>query len=107
MTGRTVRRTVALGCGAVWWWAVLRLALGQGAGVLEAAVAAGGWGLSVLPVHCAPKGRAAGALDSGRWATAWRAGETGVRGTKGDGEAEEGVTDAGVAGSRSGEMSGP
>ncbi|WP_071828864.1 hypothetical protein, partial [Streptomyces sp. F-1] len=77
MTGRTVRRTVALGCGAVWWWAVLRLALGQGAGVLEAAVAAGGWGLSVLPVHCAPKGRAAGALDSGRWAAAWRAGETG------------------------------
>ncbi|MEU2376425.1 hypothetical protein [Streptomyces misionensis] len=106
MTGRTVRRTVALGCGAVWWWAVLRLALGQGAGVLEAAVAAGGWGLSVLPVHCAPKGRAAGALDSGRWATAWRARETGVRGTTADGEAEEGVTDARVARSRSGEISG-
>ncbi|MFJ9928694.1 hypothetical protein SAMN04490357_5679 [Streptomyces misionensis] len=98
MTGRTVRRTVALGCGAVWWWAVLRLALGQGAGVLEAAVAAGGWGLSVLPVHCAPKGRAAGALDSGRWAAAWRAGER---------VADAGVEDAGVAGSRSGEISGP
>ncbi|MGV9356172.1 hypothetical protein [Streptomyces misionensis] len=97
MTGRTVRRTVALGCGAVWWWAVLRLALGQGAGVLEAAVAAGGWGLSVLPVHCAPKGRAAGALDSGRWAAAWRAGE---------GAADAGVGDVGVAGSRSGEISG-
>ncbi|MFF5405607.1 hypothetical protein ACFY8K_21615 [Streptomyces misionensis] len=105
MTGRTVRRTVALGCGAVWWWAVLRLALGQGAGVLEAAVAAGGWGLSVLPVHCAPKGRAAGALDSGRWAAAWRAGETGD-GEAGEGAADTGVGDAGVAGSRSGEISG-
>ncbi|GLX54037.1 hypothetical protein Shyhy01_69860 [Streptomyces hygroscopicus subsp. hygroscopicus] len=75
MTGRAVRRAAALGCGAVWWWAVLRLALGQGTGVLEAAVAAGGWGLSVLPVHCAPRGRAVGILLPGRWAAAWRGGE--------------------------------
>jgi hypothetical protein len=72
MVGLTVRWAVALGLGAVWWWAVLRLALGQGAGVLEGAVAAGGWGLSVLPVHCVPKGRAAGAVRTGRWTAAWQ-----------------------------------
>lgn len=44
---RTARRTVALGLCALWWWAVLRLVLAPGAGVVEGAVAAGGWGLSV------------------------------------------------------------
>ncbi|WP_078993048.1 hypothetical protein [Streptomyces sp. MMG1121] len=75
MVGRIVRWGVALGFAAVWWWAVLRLALGQGSGVLEGAVAAGGWGLGVLPVHCVPQGRAAGALSTGRWVAAWRAGD--------------------------------
>ncbi|MYQ92671.1 hypothetical protein GTY20_15630 [Streptomyces sp. SID4946] len=89
MTGRAVRRTLALACGVVWWWAVLRLALGQGAGVLEAAVAAGGWGLSVLPVHCAPKGKAEGELAPGRWAAAWRAGRTGT-GADADGLSAQG-----------------
>jgi hypothetical protein len=43
---------LGLVAGAVWWWAVLRLALApEHAGVLEGAVAAGGWGLSLLPVH--------------------------------------------------------
>ncbi|MFI2372359.1 hypothetical protein [Streptomyces sp. NPDC018833] len=43
---------LGLVAGAVWWWAVLRLALvPDQAGVLEGAVAAGGWGLSLLPVH--------------------------------------------------------
>lgn len=65
---------VALVAGALWWWAVLRLALAPGAGALEAAVAAGGWGLSLLPVHCVPKARAVGAVDSRRWAQAWQAG---------------------------------
>ncbi|MGI5480270.1 hypothetical protein [Streptomyces lavendofoliae] len=38
--------------GGLWWWAVLRLALAPGqAGLVEATVAAGGWGLSLLPVH--------------------------------------------------------
>ena len=58
MAVRIVRRGALLGLGAVWWWAVLRLALVPGAGVLEGAVAAGGWGLSLLPVHCVPKARA-------------------------------------------------
>ncbi|MDO0911270.1 hypothetical protein QQM39_10515 [Streptomyces sp. DT2A-34] len=65
---------VALAFAALWWWAVLRLALAPDAGVLEGAVAAGGWGLSLLPVHCVPKARAAGAVDPRRWAEAWRAG---------------------------------
>jgi hypothetical protein len=45
---------VALGlvAGGLWWWAVLRLALmPEQAGLVEGAVAAGGWGLSLLPVH--------------------------------------------------------
>lgn len=62
----------ALGLGALWWWAVLRLAVAPDAGVVEGAVAAGGWGLSLLPVHCVPKARAAGALAAGRWGQAWR-----------------------------------
>ncbi|MEU1124781.1 hypothetical protein ABZ371_14715 [Streptomyces sp. NPDC005899] len=41
----------ALGCG-VWWWAVLRVLLEpEHAGLVEGAVVAGGWGLSLLPVH--------------------------------------------------------
>ncbi|OAH14721.1 hypothetical protein [Streptomyces jeddahensis] len=58
MAGRIVRWAPALGLGALWWWAVLRLTLVPDAGALEAAVAVGGWGLSLLPVHCVPKSRA-------------------------------------------------
>ncbi|MER6070908.1 hypothetical protein ABT187_19155 [Streptomyces sp. NPDC001817] len=72
MVGRAARWAVGLGLAAVWWWAVLRIALGQGAGVLEGAVAAGGWGLSLLPVHCVPRGQAVGAVPKGRWGAAWR-----------------------------------
>ncbi|MFD8938037.1 hypothetical protein ACFV0R_22770 [Streptomyces sp. NPDC059578] len=54
MSGRTLARAAAAVCGALWCWAVLRLALAPSAGLLEGAVAAGGWGLSLLPVHCAP-----------------------------------------------------
>lgn len=57
----------------LWWWAAARLLFAPGAGALEGAVAAGGWGLSVLPVHCLPKARADGALAAGRWRRAWRA----------------------------------
>jgi hypothetical protein len=60
MAGRIVRWAPALAVGALWWWAVLRLALAADAGALEATVAVGGWGLSLLPVHCVPKTRATG-----------------------------------------------
>ncbi|MFF9061686.1 hypothetical protein ACF09K_23770 [Streptomyces sp. NPDC014882] len=70
--GPIVRRGAVLGLGAVWWWAAVRLALVPDAGVLEGAVAAGGWGLSLLPVHCVAESRAAGALAAGRWRGAWR-----------------------------------
>ncbi|MFE8009753.1 hypothetical protein [Streptomyces sp. NPDC057418] len=44
--------------GGVWWWAVLRLLLEpQHTGLVEGAVAAGGWGLSLLPVHVAAAAR--------------------------------------------------
>ncbi|MEU3146921.1 hypothetical protein APS67_006289 [Streptomyces sp. AVP053U2] len=60
-------RGAVLGLGALWWWAATRLLLAPDAGVREAALAAGGWGLSLIPVHCMPKGRAKGALADGRW----------------------------------------
>ncbi|MEV6730800.1 MULTISPECIES: hypothetical protein [unclassified Streptomyces] len=42
--------------GVLWWWAVLRLALAPGeSGPVEGAVAVGGWGLGLLPVHCTPR----------------------------------------------------
>lgn len=52
--GEALVPVVALGLivGGLWWWAVLRLVLvPEHAGVVEGAVAAGGWGLSLLPVH--------------------------------------------------------
>jgi hypothetical protein len=73
MAGRIVRLGAIFGGGALWWWAVLRLALVPDAGALEGSVAAGGWGLSLLPVHCVPKARAEGAIGTGRWRRAWRA----------------------------------
>lgn len=70
-----VRRWVAaLVLGGVWWWAVLRLVLEPAhAGLVEGAVAAGGWGLSLLPVHVAATAGQAGAsgvdgdAGAGRW----------------------------------------
>ncbi|MEU8031245.1 hypothetical protein AB0C13_21825 [Streptomyces sp. NPDC049099] len=76
MVGRIVRWVALPALGAVWWWAVLRIALGHGAGIVEGAVVAGGWGLSLLPVHCVPEGQATGLLPAGRWVAAWRAGGT-------------------------------
>ncbi|WP_329414270.1 hypothetical protein OG802_26360 [Streptomyces sp. NBC_00704] len=66
---------LSLALGALWWWAVVRLAVTHDAGPLEGAVAAGGWGLSLLPVHCVAKARAAGVVAQGRWRTAWRRAE--------------------------------
>ncbi|MER6104056.1 hypothetical protein ABT115_17420 [Streptomyces sp. NPDC001832] len=68
-----VRRWVpALVLGGVWWWAVLRLVLEPAhAGLVEGAVAAGGWGLSLLPVHVAatagPTGASGADAGAGRW----------------------------------------
>ena len=56
----------ALVLGGLWWWAVLRLALVPDAGAVEGAVAAGGWGLSLLPVHCVPRA-GAGRPGGGVW----------------------------------------
>ena len=70
------RCAAAVAFTALWWWAAARLLLAPDAGALEGAVAAGGWGLSVLPVHCLPKARADGALAAGRWRRAWRAGRS-------------------------------
>ncbi|MFI1568876.1 hypothetical protein ACH4ZX_38685 [Streptomyces sp. NPDC020490] len=66
MARPAVRWGAVVGLGVLWWWAVLRIALAPGAGVLEGAVAAGGWGLSLLPVHCVPKARATGAVEGAR-----------------------------------------
>lgn len=52
--GRVVRWVGPAVLGAVWWWAAARYALGT-AGPVEAAILAGGWGLSLLPVHCVPR----------------------------------------------------
>ncbi|MCX5448850.1 hypothetical protein OSI21_25630 [Streptomyces libani] len=44
--------------GGLWWWAAVRLVVWpQSAGVVEGAVMLGGWGLSLLPVHCVPRAR--------------------------------------------------
>lgn len=73
----------ALVLGTVWWWAALRLVFApSGAGVVEGTVVAGGWGLSLLPVHCVPWAQAVGARrrarqEAARWrveAALWRAG---------------------------------
>ncbi|MEU9173119.1 hypothetical protein AB0D34_36010 [Streptomyces sp. NPDC048420] len=98
MTGPAVRRGVALGLGALWWWAVARLVLVPDAGVLEGAVAAGGWGLSLLPVHCVAKARAVGAVGAGRWRQAWRAGRSAegrASGAEGPSGGEDGFSAAG------------
>lgn len=63
---RTARWIPAVAFGVLWWWGLLRLAFSPDAGAFEGAVAAGGWGLSLLPVHTAPKSRAAGAVGSVR-----------------------------------------
>lgn len=64
----------ALVLGGLWWWAVLRLVLHpEQAGLVEGTVAAGGWGLSLLPVHAAsvvpvgPVGSSAGRRPTRAW----------------------------------------
>lgn len=97
MRVQAVRWGAALGFGALWWWAVARLLLVPETGVLEATVAAGGWGLSVLPVHCMPKTRAEGALASGRWRRAWNTGAATAPGSGTPDGTASGVTASGAA----------
>lgn len=53
-----VRLAGALLLSGAWGWAVLRAATESAqAGPVEGALLAGGWGLSLLPVHCVPAGR--------------------------------------------------
>ncbi|WP_435973729.1 hypothetical protein [Streptomyces sp. Qhu_M48] len=57
---------IGLAAGGFWWWAVLRLLLAPGeTGLVEGAVAAGGWGLSLLPVHVAASSGRRGSLAGG------------------------------------------
>lgn len=86
MARPTVRWGAALALGGLWWWAVLRLARASDAGVIEGAVAAAGWGLSLLPVHCAARERAPDALAPGRWRAAWHATTSPSRPRRPDGE---------------------
>ncbi|MEF3117684.1 hypothetical protein RB636_31410 [Streptomyces chrestomyceticus] len=66
---RLAARVAAAG---LWWWAVVRLTLWPGTqGIVEGAVATGGWGLSLLPVHCVPwaermRGRGGSGSGGGR-----------------------------------------
>ncbi|MFD9337317.1 hypothetical protein ACFWBF_23370 [Streptomyces sp. NPDC060028] len=93
---------LALVVGVLWWWAVLRLVLEPAdSGPVEGAVAVGGWGLGLLPVHCKPgpsarprSGSGSGARSGGRWRGA------------GAGDAETAATRASTL-HRSGEGSGP
>nr|WP_078868978.1 hypothetical protein [Streptomyces sp. NRRL B-1347] len=82
MAGRVLRWASALGVAALWWWAVLRLASAPDAGALEGTIAAGGWGLSLLPVHCVPKERALGAAGARRRLSGARGLGRGARGVR-------------------------
>ncbi|MFH9138512.1 hypothetical protein [Streptomyces sp. NPDC017524] len=73
------RRVPALVLGGLWWWAVLRLVLRpEQAGLVEGAVAAGGWGLSLLPVHVSTDGAVSPVGPSGRSGRSARSGWSGL-----------------------------
>ncbi|MFJ6810773.1 hypothetical protein ACIQRK_33050 [Streptomyces anulatus] len=80
-----IRRWVpALVLGGLWWWAVLRMVLRpEQAGLVEGAVAAGGWGLSLLPVHVASVVPVSPLRRSGRLGRPGRSGLLGPSGSLG------------------------
>lgn len=104
----SVAQALALTVGALWWWAVLRLVFAPAeAGPVEGAVAVGGWGLGLLPVHCVPgpvrRARRAAGVGGGAGAAGVGAvGVTGVQGVGGGGAATRASRLR-----RSGEESGP
>jgi hypothetical protein len=52
---RVLRCVIGVIGGAVWWGAVLRLAIcPQAGGPWQSALAAGGWGLGLIPLHAVP-----------------------------------------------------
>ncbi|MCJ0869272.1 hypothetical protein MTF69_07740 [Streptomyces sp. AP-93] len=96
MLGIPVGLALALSVGVLWWWAVLRLVLAPAeAGPVEGAVAVGGWGLGLLPVHCVPgpvggrrrRGAAGGVRGGGGGGGSRVAGGGGVAGDGGEGAA--------------------
>lgn len=63
---RPVRWAIALLAGALWWWATLRLAMAPDrAGPVEGLVAAGGWGLSLIPLHSVTRSGSSGSSVGG------------------------------------------
>ncbi|GAA4090960.1 hypothetical protein GCM10022284_29270 [Streptomyces hundungensis] len=68
-----VRWVPALVVAALWWWAVLRMVLEPGqTGFVEGAMVAGGWGLSLLPVHVASAAAGRREPATQRPTRAWR-----------------------------------
>ncbi|MDX6354316.1 MAG: hypothetical protein QOF98_1219 [Streptomyces sp.] len=52
---KTTYGALALVGGALWWWAVLRLAIRPDAvGPWEGAAAVSGWSLGLIPLHAVP-----------------------------------------------------
>ncbi|MEU8519317.1 hypothetical protein [Streptomyces sp. NBC_01216] len=81
-----VRVAGALLAGGLWWWAVLRLALVPAqSGLVEGAVAAGGWGLSLLPVHVTASAAAGGRGERSEGATSGARFTTASRPRRSDG----------------------
>jgi hypothetical protein len=51
---RRLRCVIGLIGGVLWWGALLRLGAGPPADPWASAVAAGGWGLGLIPLHAVP-----------------------------------------------------
>jgi hypothetical protein len=63
----------AVAAGGAWWWAGLRLlAHPDRSSPVEGLVALGGWGLSLLPVHCVPWTRSRDRSPLRRMYAVWR-----------------------------------
>lgn len=82
--------------GALWWWAALRFAVRPDtAGAWEGALAAGGWGLGLIPLHAVPLRRRA-AHRPGVSSVGEGVGFEGVSASAGVGESEDERTGGGT-----------